>query len=179
MTHYDTLKVTQDAPVEVINAAYKALALIYHPDRNINNAAEAMAKMQDINIAYKVLSDPQKRAEHDTWINSRERRSRPASDGRRKVDLAEKEKTDKVVAEASKWTVWADKMAQEAKEAQAKLEKAKADLAKAKEADRPKWETWVAKLAQEAKEANERAEKAAVQAEKARTDAVNASTQGK
>lgn len=181
-THYDTLKVTQDAPVEVINAAYKALALIYHPDRNINNAAEAMAKMQEINIAYKVLSDPQKRKEHDVWINSRERRAnRPAvaDTSRRKVDPAEKTRTEKVVAEASKWAAWADKMAQEAKEAQGKLEKAHADLAKSKEADRAKWEAWVAKMAQEAKEANERAEKAAAQAAKAQADAVEVSTQGK
>ncbi|QYD24734.1 J domain-containing protein (plasmid) [Klebsiella quasipneumoniae] len=31
-THYDNLKVSQDAPVEVIQAAYRTLAKKYHPD---------------------------------------------------------------------------------------------------------------------------------------------------
>ena len=37
-THYDNLKVTRDAPTEVIRAAYRALSQQFHPDRNPGNA---------------------------------------------------------------------------------------------------------------------------------------------
>jgi hypothetical protein len=66
-THYDNLKVSRDAPPEVIRAAYKALSQKYHPDRNPGNA-EAARIMAIINASYEVLSDPVKRREHDQWI---------------------------------------------------------------------------------------------------------------
>lgn len=66
-THYDNLKVSQDAPVEVIQAAYRTLAKKYHPDIN-NNTPEAVRIMQIINASYEVLIDPMKRKEHDRWI---------------------------------------------------------------------------------------------------------------
>lgn len=65
-THYDNLKVSMDAPIEVIQAAYRTLAKKYHPDINKDNP-EAARIMQIINAAYEVLSDPMKRAEHDAW----------------------------------------------------------------------------------------------------------------
>jgi hypothetical protein len=66
-THYDNLKVSLDAPIEVIQAAYRTLAKKYHPDKNPNNP-DAERIMQIINTAYEVLSDPVKRREHDSWI---------------------------------------------------------------------------------------------------------------
>lgn len=66
-THYDNLKVSKDAPVEVIQAAYRTLAKKYHPDINKNNP-EAVRIMQIINASYEVLIDPLKRKEHDRWI---------------------------------------------------------------------------------------------------------------
>lgn len=66
-THYDNLKVSMDAPIEVIQAAYRTLAKKYHPDINRDNP-EAARIMQIINASYEVLSDPVKRAEHDAWI---------------------------------------------------------------------------------------------------------------
>lgn len=66
-THYDNLKVARDAPPEVIRAAYKTLCQKYHPDRN-GNSADALRVIQIINTAYTVLSDPEKRREHDEWI---------------------------------------------------------------------------------------------------------------
>ncbi|HHC1001781.1 TPA: J domain-containing protein [Klebsiella pneumoniae] len=59
-THYDNLKVSKDAPVEVIQAAYRTLAKKYHPDINKNNP-EAVRIMQIINASYEVLIDPLKR----------------------------------------------------------------------------------------------------------------------
>ena len=66
-THYDNLKVSRKAPIEVIRASYKALAQKYHPDLNSGNA-EALRIMTLLNLSYEVLSDPIKRASHDAWI---------------------------------------------------------------------------------------------------------------
>lgn len=70
-THYDNLKVTRDAPPEVIRAAYQALAKKYHPDRNQGDIASQRV-MQLINAAHEALSDPVKRDAHDRWISSME-----------------------------------------------------------------------------------------------------------
>ncbi|HYD84256.1 MAG TPA: J domain-containing protein [Opitutus sp.] len=77
-THYDTLKVSRDAPIEVIQAAYRSLARKYHPDRN-RHTPEGEALMKSINAAYEVLSDPSKRAEHDRWISTQLDSRRPSS----------------------------------------------------------------------------------------------------
>ncbi|MBI2307470.1 MAG: J domain-containing protein [Rhodocyclales bacterium] len=66
-THYDNLKVARNAPPDVIRAAYKTLSQRFHPDRNPGNA-EASRIMAIINTSYDVLSDPEKRREHDRWI---------------------------------------------------------------------------------------------------------------
>ena len=70
-THYDNLKVSRNAPTEVIRAAYKALAQKYHPDRNSTNV-NASKNMAIINESYNTLSDPIKRKEHDLWIINQE-----------------------------------------------------------------------------------------------------------
>jgi curved DNA-binding protein CbpA len=70
-THYDNLKVTRNAPPEVIRAAYKSLSQKFHPDRNPGDP-NATRTFQIINTAYEVLSDPLKRREHDDWIQASE-----------------------------------------------------------------------------------------------------------
>ena len=72
-THYDNLKVSRDAPQEVIRAAYKSLSQKYHPDRHADSE-EANRIMRLLNAAYDVLRDPERRAEHDQWIVAEERR---------------------------------------------------------------------------------------------------------
>ncbi|WP_066738896.1 J domain-containing protein [Cupriavidus sp. D384] len=72
-THYDNLKVSRDAPTEVIRAAYKSLSQKYHPDRHADSE-EANRIMRLLNAAYEVLSDPERRAEHDQWIIAEEKR---------------------------------------------------------------------------------------------------------
>ena len=69
-THYDNLKVSRDAPPEVIRAAYKSLTQKYHPDRNPDPQAAKI--MLHLNEAYEVLSDPEKRDNHDKWIRFEE-----------------------------------------------------------------------------------------------------------
>ena len=66
-THYDNLKVSQDAPIEVIRAAYRSLCKKYHPDQNHGNP-DADRIMSLINRSYAVLSDPEQRRAHDEWI---------------------------------------------------------------------------------------------------------------
>ncbi|WP_019451983.1 J domain-containing protein [Cupriavidus sp. BIS7] len=71
-THYDNLKVSRDAPPEVIRAAYKSLSQKYHPDRHADSE-QANRIMRLLNVAYEVLSDPVRRAEHDQWIAVQEK----------------------------------------------------------------------------------------------------------
>src|SRR6476469_5264828 len=70
-THYDNLKVTRNAPPEVIRDAYKALCQKFHPDRNPGNQ-DAEKVFLIIRSAYETLSDPVKRKEHDAWIAATE-----------------------------------------------------------------------------------------------------------
>lgn len=73
-THYDNLKVSRDAPPEVIRAAYKSLSQKYHPDRNPDPGAEGIMRL--LNAAFEVLSDPVKRQQHDEWIRYQEQEGR-------------------------------------------------------------------------------------------------------
>ena len=58
---YQVLGVTEYAEMAVIKAAYKALMLIYHPDRFDGDREEAIRKTKEINEAYSTLIDPEKR----------------------------------------------------------------------------------------------------------------------
>lgn len=61
---YKILKISRDAPDEVIRAAYKVLASKYHPDKNPGDEISARI-MQQINDAYALLSDPIQRSAYD------------------------------------------------------------------------------------------------------------------
>ncbi len=66
MDHYRTLQVSRHAEPEVIARAYKALALKYHPDRQpAAQREEATRRLQRVNEAYAVLSDPVRRRAYD------------------------------------------------------------------------------------------------------------------
>lgn len=71
-THYDNLKVTRDAPVSVIKAAYRALCQTFHPDKFQGSPEEAERVIKLVNASYAVLIDPVKRAKHNTWIREQE-----------------------------------------------------------------------------------------------------------
>lgn len=59
--YYSTLGVTGNASTSEIKKAYKALALIWHPDKNPDNCKLANRKFKEISDAYGVLSDDEKR----------------------------------------------------------------------------------------------------------------------
>lgn len=61
--HYAILYVDPSAPPEVIRAAYRRLAILYHPDKNRSSRTTGLMVL--INGAYEVLKDPVKRAEYD------------------------------------------------------------------------------------------------------------------
>jgi hypothetical protein len=60
---YEVLQVSAKASPEVVHAAYRALAREYHPD--VNDTPQAARMMRQLNAAYRVLSDPQRRAKYD------------------------------------------------------------------------------------------------------------------
>lgn len=62
--YYEILGVDKKATPEQIKAAYRKLAMKYHPDRNQGDA-EAAEKFKEINEANETLSDEQKRAAYD------------------------------------------------------------------------------------------------------------------
>lgn len=63
---YEVLGIDKSASDEEIKKAFKKLALKYHPDRNQGDA-EAEEKFKEINEAYQVLSDPEKRQRYDQF----------------------------------------------------------------------------------------------------------------
>lgn len=77
--YYDALKVSQDAPAEVIRAAYRSLSQKYHPDRNAGD--ECAHVMAALNQAYEVLSHPVKKQEYDSWIRRESVRTRAEAEG--------------------------------------------------------------------------------------------------
>jgi curved DNA-binding protein CbpA len=60
---YRVLQVTSSAEQEVVNAAFRALALKYHPDRD--PSSEAARRMQQLNEAFRLVRDAEARARWD------------------------------------------------------------------------------------------------------------------
>ena len=71
-TLYETLGVPKNASQEEIKKAYRKLARQYHPDRNPGDKA-AEAKFKEVQTAYDVLSDADKRNQYDAVGNGRVR----------------------------------------------------------------------------------------------------------
>ncbi len=64
--YYEVLGVSRDADAETIKKAFRTLAKKYHPDMNPGDK-DAEAKFKEVNEAYAVLSDPEKRRKYDQF----------------------------------------------------------------------------------------------------------------
>jgi len=64
---YEILGVNKNATDDELKKAYKKLAKKYHPDLNPDDKKGAEQKMKEVNVAYDILKDPQKRAKYDQF----------------------------------------------------------------------------------------------------------------
>ena len=62
--YYEVLGITRSATDEEVKKAYRKLVFEYHPDRNPGNR-EAEDKIRELNAAYEVLGDPEKRGTYE------------------------------------------------------------------------------------------------------------------
>src|SRR5690606_18051527 len=63
--YYDVLGITKNASQDEIKKAYRTLAKKYHPD--VSKEPDAEAKFKEVQEAYDVLNDPQKKANYDQF----------------------------------------------------------------------------------------------------------------
>ena len=64
--YYEILGISKDASEQEIKSAFRKLAKKYHPDLNPDDK-EAEAKFKEVNEAYEVLSDPERKAKYDQF----------------------------------------------------------------------------------------------------------------
>lgn len=65
-TYYQVLQVDPMADPEVVEAAFRRLAMKYHPDTSSGSASEA--NLRELLTAREILSDPARRAAYDKWL---------------------------------------------------------------------------------------------------------------
>jgi len=75
--YYEILGVARDAPKEEVQKAYRKLARKYHPD--VSKEPDAEAKFKEINEAYEVLKDPDKRKKYEQFGSAWKQASRTGS----------------------------------------------------------------------------------------------------
>jgi molecular chaperone DnaJ len=65
--YYEVLGVSRDAGADDLKKAYRRLALKFHPDKNPDDRPAAEDRFKELNEAYQVLSDPERRAQYDRF----------------------------------------------------------------------------------------------------------------
>ncbi|HSF68401.1 MAG TPA: DnaJ domain-containing protein [Nitrospiraceae bacterium] len=90
---YRVLGVSRDASDDVIKKAYRKLVFQHHPDRN-PESAQAEPKIREINAAYEIIGDPDKRRTYDRLNWGDERAQEEAADPTVILDEMEKKLFD-------------------------------------------------------------------------------------
>jgi len=93
MTYYEMLEISESASDEVVRMAYKALAKKYHPDVYNGDPTIAEEKMKQLNEAFAVLSNQEKRAEYDALL--REQNSKKTESNNTSVPHNDRQPTKK------------------------------------------------------------------------------------
>ncbi|HEY8079785.1 MAG TPA: molecular chaperone DnaJ [Labilithrix sp.] len=78
--HYEVLGVSKTATAEELKAAFRKLASQHHPDKNPDDP-KAGVRFKEINAAYQVLCDPQRRAMYDKFGHRAEEPGSPFASG--------------------------------------------------------------------------------------------------
>ena len=81
--YYDILSVPKNAPEKEIKSAYRKLARKWHPDANPQNPRQAEEKFKDIQEAYEVLGDHDKRRKYDVLGSNWQQAAQQAEQQRR------------------------------------------------------------------------------------------------
>src|SRR6202011_1936383 len=81
--YYEILGVTKTATEKERKSAYRKLARKWHPDANPENQKEAEEKFKELQEAYEVLGDPEKRKKYDTLGSDWKRASEQAEQQQR------------------------------------------------------------------------------------------------
>lgn len=79
--YYSILGISKSASADEIKKAYRKQALSWHPDKHSDNKATAEAKFKEINEAYQVLSNPQKKQMYDAGADPNSRQGNPFAGG--------------------------------------------------------------------------------------------------
>lgn len=85
--YYDILQINKNASPEIIEKAYKVLAKKYHPDlQTEENKKQAEEILKEINEAYEILSNPEKKKNYDDSLLEEER---PVFEGTKTPDTSD------------------------------------------------------------------------------------------
>lgn len=119
--YYEILGVAKDASFADIKKAYRKQQMHHHPDRNKSHGAEERSK--EINGAYHVLSDPEKRQQYDRFIGL-EKKTREKQEGRAREEAKrKKDEEERQRREQGQWEevkTWDEKKRQHRQQAWSK-----------------------------------------------------------
>lgn len=65
--YYEVLDLQKTCSEDEVKKGYRKLAMKWHPDKNPDNKEEASEKFREVNEAYEVLSDGEKRKKYDKY----------------------------------------------------------------------------------------------------------------
>lgn len=140
---YAVLQVHPTAEPEIVDAAYRRLARMYHPD--VNKAPGAHETMIRINLAYEILGDPAKRAAYD-----RDRANRQQTEWQAWTERAERERRERAEREQRQ------RQAQAEREQRKRSEQAERERQAQAERERQSYVEWEAEMQRQARANAER-----------------------